>query len=77
MILTTMLTIQIKDGTNKVVAVINDIFSLSVDDEVNKGGKLKLRFPTEERLQKKPLKKGYKISIVYGKKMGEIIRLFE
>ena len=72
-----MLTIQIKDGNNKVVAVINDVFSLQVDDEVNKGGKLKLRFPVEERLQKKPLKKGYRISIVYGKKIGEIIRLFE
>lgn len=72
-----MLTIQIKDGNNKVVAVINDIFSLQVDDEVNKGGKLKLKFPTEKRLQTKPLKKGYRISIVYGKKIGQIIRLFE
>ena len=72
-----MLTIQIKDGNNKVVAVINDIFSLQVDDEVNKGGKLKLKFPTEKRLQDKPLKKGYRISIVYGKKIGQIIRLFE
>lgn len=72
-----MLTIQIKNGDNKVIAVINNIFSLSVDDEVNKGGKLKLRFPTEEWMQKKPLKKGYKISIVYGYKMGEVVRLFE
>jgi hypothetical protein len=72
-----MLTIQIKNGSNKVVAVINDIFSLQVDDEVNKGGKLKLKFPTEERLQKKPIKKGYRISIVYGKKIGQIVRLFE
>lgn len=72
-----MLTIQIKDGTNKVVAVVNDIFSLTVDDEVNKWGKLKLRFPTEERLQEKPLKKGYRISVVYGRKIWETIRLFE
>ena len=72
-----MLTIQIKNGDNKVVAVINDIFSLQVDDEVNKGGKLKLRFPTEEWLQEKPLKKGYRISVVYGRKIGEIVRLFE
>lgn len=72
-----MLTIQIKNWQNKVVAVINDIFSLTVDDEINKGGKLKLRFPTEERLQKKPLKKGYRISVAYGRKIWEIIRLFE
>jgi len=31
-----MLTIQIKNGNNEVIAVVNDIFSLQVDDEVNK-----------------------------------------
>lgn len=72
-----MLTIQIKNWYNEVVAVINDIFSLQVDDEVNKGGKLKLKFPTEKRLQEKPLKKGYRISITYWLKIGKVIRLFE
>ncbi len=72
-----MLTIQIKNGANEVIAVINDIYSLSVDDEVNKGGKLKLRFPTEKWLQKKPLQKGYRISVVYGEKIGQVVRLFE
>ena len=72
-----MLTIQIKNWYNEVVAVINDIFSLQVDDEVNKGGKLKLKFPTEKRLQEKPLQKGYRISITYGLKIGKVIRLFE
>ena len=72
-----MLTIQIKNGDNKVIAVINNIYNLTVDDEVNKGGKLKLRFPTEERLQKKPLQKGDRISIVYGVKIGQVVRLFE
>lgn len=72
-----MLTIQIKNGDNEVIAVINDIYSLNVDDEVNKGGKLKLRFPTDKWLQKKPLQKGYRISIVYGEKIGQVVRLFE
>ena len=72
-----MLTIQIKNGDNKVVAVINNIYNLTVDDEVNKGGKLKLRFPTEKRLQEKPIKKGYRISIAYWYKINEVVRLFE
>ena len=72
-----MLTIQIKDGDNKVKAVIDDIFSLQVDDEVNKGGKLKLRFPADKRLQTNPIQKGERISVAYGEKIGQIIRLFE
>ena len=72
-----MLTIQIKNGDNKVIAVINDIFSLNVEDEINRGGKLKLRFPTDKWLQTNPLKKGYRISVAYGEKIGQIIRLFE
>ena len=72
-----MLTIQIKDGENKVKAVINDIYSLSVDDEINRGGKLKLRFPTEKRLQLNPIQKGERISVAYGQKIGQIVRLFE
>ena len=72
-----MLTIQIKNGENKVIAVINDIFSLNVEDEINRGGKLKLRFPTDKWLQNNPLKKGYRISVAYGEKIGQIIRLFE
>lgn len=72
-----MLTIQIKNGENEVIAVINDIFSLSVEEEINKGGKLKLRFPVDKRLQNNPLQKGYRISVAYGEKIGQIIRLFE
>lgn len=72
-----MLTIQIKNWENKVVAVINDIFSLQVDDEVNKGGKLKFRFPTEKRLQEKPVTKGNRISVLYWLKIWQIVRLFD
>lgn len=72
-----MLTIQIKNWYNEVIAVINDIFFLQVEDEVNKGGKLKLNFPTEKRLQKKPIKKWYKISVTYWLKIWQTIRLFE
>lgn len=72
-----MLTIQIKNWENKVIAVINDIFSLQVDDEVNKGGKLKLKFPTEKRLQEKPIQKGYRISVNYGVKIWQTIMLFD
>lgn len=72
-----MLTIQIKNWDNKPIAVINDIFSLQVDDEVNKGGKLKFRFPTEKRLQKMPIKKWYRISVLYWLKIWQIVRLFD
>lgn len=72
-----MLTIQIKDWDNKPIAVINDIFSLQVDDEVNKGGKLKFRFPTEKRLQRMPVVKGYRISVLYWLKIWQTVRLFD
>ena len=72
-----MLTIQIKNGNNEVIAVVNDIFSLQVDDEVNKWWKLKLRFPTEKRLQKRPVQKADRISVSYGLKIWKTIRLFE
>ena len=72
-----MLTIQIKNWENEVVAVINNIYSLEVNDEVNKWGKLKIKFPTEKWLQEKPLQKGYRISITYGLKIGKVIKLFE
>ena len=72
-----MLTIQIKDWDNNVTAVINDIFSLQVDDEVNKGGKLKFRFPTEKRLQERPVTKGNRISVLYWLKIWQIVKLFD
>lgn len=72
-----MLTIQIKDKNNKVIAVINDIFSLQVNDEVNKWGKLKMRFPVESRMQKKPIEKCYKISISYWLKIWKTVKLFD
>lgn len=72
-----MLTIQIKNWYNEVIAVINDIFSMQIDDEVNKWWKLKFRFPTEKRLQEKPLKKGYRISVTYWLKIWQTIRLFD
>jgi hypothetical protein len=72
-----MITVQIRDKNNKALAVINNIFNLQIDDEVNKGGKLKLRFPTEERLQKEPIQKGSRITIDYGESIGNVIRIFE
>ena len=72
-----MLTIQIKNWDNKVIAVINDIFSLQVEDEVNKWWKIKLTFPTEKRLQEKPLTKANRILITYGVKIGKVINLFD
>lgn len=72
-----MITVQIRDKNNKARVVINNIFNLQIDDEVNKGGKLKLRFPTEDRLQKEPIQKGERISIDYGESIGNIIRIFD
>ena len=72
-----MLTIQIKNWTNQTVAVINDIFSLQVNDEVNKWGKLKIKFPAEERMKTTQLKKGYRITVNYWIKIWQIIKLFD
>lgn len=72
-----MLTIQIKNWENEIIATIGNIFSLQVDDEVNKGWKMKLRFPAEERLRKQPLQKWYRVSISYWLKIWSVINLFE
>ena len=72
-----MLTIQIRNWANKTIAVLNNIYSLQVDDEVNRGGKLKLVCPIEKWMQTTQLKKGYKITINYGVKIGRIIKLFD
>lgn len=72
-----MLTIQIKDWSNKVISVINNIFSLQVEDEVNKGWKLKIIIPLEKRLQEKPLWKWYRISVMYGLGINQTIKLFD
>lgn len=72
-----MLTIQVKNWMNKVIATINNIYSLQVDDEVNKGAKLKLRFPTEQWLQEQAIYKGDRLSISYSLKIGKVVRIFE
>ena len=72
-----MLTIQIKNGNEEVIASVNNIFSLQIDDEVNKGWKLKLRFAVEDWLQKKPVQKADRISITYWLKIWKVIRIFE
>jgi len=72
-----MLTIQIKNWDNKTVAVVNNIFSLQIEDEVNKGGKLKMKFPVEKRLQEKPITKGQRLSINYWIKIWKVVKLFD
>lgn len=72
-----MLTIQIKNWENKTIAIINNIFSLQVNDEVNKWGKLKIKIPAEERMRTTQLKKGYRITVNYWIKIWQIIKLFD
>ena len=72
-----MLTIQIKNKDENNIAVINNIFLLQVDDEVNKGGKLKIKFPIEKRMQTTQLKKWYRITVNYWVKIWKIIKLFD
>lgn len=72
-----MLTIQIKNKNQWVIANINTIYSLQVDDEVNKGWKLKLKFAVEDWLQKRPIQKWDRISVVYWLKIWDVIRIFE
>ena len=72
-----MLTIQVKNWQNKVIATINNIYSLQVDEEVNKGCKIKLRFPVEKWLQNNSIWKADRISIVYSLKIWKVVRIFE
>ena len=72
-----MLTIQIKNWQNKVTATINNIYSLQVDEEVNKGCKVKLRFPVADWLQKKPIQKADRITIAYSFNVKTVVRIFE
>lgn len=72
-----MLTIQIKNGNNKVIATINNIYNLQVDEEVNKCCKLKLRFPVEDWLQKNPIEKADRITVAYSLKIWNVVRIFE
>ena len=72
-----MLTIQINNWNNEVIAYVNNIFSLEVNDEVNRWGKMKLRFPVEDWLQKKAVQKWDRITIIYWIKIGKIVRIFD
>ena len=72
-----MLIIQIKNWQDKCIATLNNIFSLQVNDEVNKWWKLKIKFPAEKRMQTTQLKKGYRIIVNYWIKIWKIIRLFD
>lgn len=72
-----MLTIQIKNWQNEVIASVNNIFNLSIEDEVNKWWKLKLNFPSEERLRKKAIQKWYRISVSYWIRIWQVIKLFD
>lgn len=72
-----MLTIQIKNWDEKVIATVNEIFSLQVDDEVNRWWKLKLRFPTESWLQKQPVQKADRILVTYSLKIWQVVRIFD
>lgn len=71
-----MLTIQIKNK-DSVIAVINNIFSLQIEDEVNKWWKLKIKFPIEKWMQDTQLKKWHRITVNYWIKIWQIVKLFD
>ena len=72
-----MLTIQIKDGENKVIAVVNNVYNVSIDEEINKGWKLSMKIPVEEWMRKQKIKKWYRISVSYGEKIGDVYHIFD
>ena len=72
-----MITIQIKNGEGMVLGVINDFFSLQVQDEINKWGSLKVRIPLNDWLRKTPLQKWYRISVNYGISLKRNLMLFD
>ena len=60
-----------------VVGVINDFFSLQVQDEINKWGNLKVSIPLNDWLRKTPLQKWYRISVNYGISLKRNLMLFD
>lgn len=72
-----MITIQIRNGQGQGIGMVNDFFTLSVQDEVNKGGSLKLRIPLADWIRTTPLKKGYRISVNYGISIKKNLMLFD
>ena len=60
-----------------VLGVINDFFSLQVQDEINKWGNLKVRIPLNDWLRKTPLQKWYRISVNYGISLKRNLMLFD
>ena len=72
-----MITIQIKNGEGMVLGVINDFFSLQVQDEINKWGNLKVSIPLNDWLRKTPLQKWYRISVNYGISLKRNLMLFD
>lgn len=72
-----MITIQIRNGQGQVIGMVNDFFTLSVQDEVNKGGSLKLRIPLTDWIRTTPLQKGYRISVNYGISIKKNLMLFD
>lgn len=60
-----------------VLGVINDFFSLQVQDEINKWGSLKVRIPLNDWLRKTPLQKWYRISVNYGISLKRNLMLFD
>ena len=60
-----------------VLGVINDFFSLQVQDEINKWGSLKVRIPLNDWLRKTPLQKWYRISVNYGINLKRNLMLFD
>ena len=60
-----------------VLGVINDFFSLQVQDEINKWGNLKVSIPLNDWLRKTPLQKWYRISVNYGISLKRNLMLFD
>ena len=60
-----------------VLGVINDFFSLQVQDEINKWGSLKVRIPLNDWIRKTPLQKWYRISVNYGISLKRNLMLFD
>ena len=60
-----------------VLGVINDFFSLQVQDEINKWGNLKVSIPLNDWLRKTPLQKWYHISVNYGISLKRNLMLFD
>jgi phage-related protein len=72
-----MITIQILNGKNEVVLSIRELFSCSIDEELNGSGNINISFPITDYSRKAKIVRGYKIKVYYTVGNSHYIQVFD